>query len=87
MVSSNDVRIPDPVPGQAVVVTRYGADHVRAVIVHPDDFEWLEAIVDAYRERQRPLELALTEADLEAHIQTDLDEGDWEGLEDALAQR
>lgn len=55
--------------------------------MHPDDFEWLEAIVDAYRERQRPLELALTEADLEAHIQTDLDEGDWEGLEDALAQR
>lgn len=86
-VSSNDVRIPDPVPGEAVLVTRYGADNVRAVIVHPDDFEWLEVIVDAYRGRQRPFELDLTDADLEAHAATDAEDGAWEGLEDALSRR
>lgn len=86
IVSSNDVRIPDPVAGEAVIVTRYGADHTRAVIVHPDDFEWLELIVDAYRERRRPFELDLTDDDLEAHATAEADESAWEGLEDALAQ-
>ena len=82
-VSSNDVRIPDPEPGQAVLVTRYGAENVRAVIVHPDDFVWLEAIVDAYRARSRPLELELTADDLEAHALTDEGDGGW-GEPDAL---
>ena len=80
-ISSNDVRIPDPEPGQAVLVTRYGADNVRAVIVHPDDFAWLEAIVDAYRARSRPLELELTAEDLEAHAATDQDAEPWDELE------
>jgi len=83
-VSSNDVRIPDPEPGQAVLVTRYGADKVRAVIVHPEDFAWLEAIVDAYRARLRPLELELTAEDLEAHAAADRDDEPWDGLDDAL---
>ena len=75
-VSSNDVRIPDPEPGQAVLVTRYGADNVRAVIVHPDDFVWLETIADAYRARSRLLEL--TADDLEAHAATDRDSEPWD---------
>jgi hypothetical protein len=83
-VSSNDVRIPDPEPGQAVLVTRYGADNVRAVIVHPEDFAWLEAIVDAYRARSRPLELELTADDLEAHAATDRDDDPWGELDDTL---
>ena len=83
-VSSNDVRIPDPEPGQAVLVTRYGADNVRAVIVHPEDFAWLEAIVDAYRARSRPLEFELTADDLEAHAATDRDDEAWDQLNDAL---
>lgn len=83
-VSSNDVRLPDPEPGQAVLVTRYGADNVRAVIVHPEDFAWLEAIVDSYRARQRPLELELTADDLEAHAATDRDDDPWPELGDAL---
>jgi hypothetical protein len=83
-VSSNDVRIPDPEPGQAVLVTRYGADNVRAVIVHPEDFAWLEAIVDAYRARSRPLELELTADDLEAHAATDRDDEPWEELDGPL---
>jgi len=84
-VSSNDVRIPDPEPGQAVLVTRYGAANVRAVIVHPEDFAWLEAIVDAYRARSRPLELELTAEDIEAHATADRDDEPWDELDDALA--
>ena len=53
--------------------------------MHPDDFESLELIVDAYRERRQPLELELADADIEAHAATDADNGAWEGLEDALA--
>jgi hypothetical protein len=83
-VASNDVRIPDPEPGQAVLVTRYGADNVRAVIVHPEDFAWLEAIVDSYRARSRPLEVELTAEDLEAHAATDRDDEPWDELDDAL---
>lgn len=37
-IKSNDVRVPRPRPGQALVVHRYGAEHVKAVILHPDDF-------------------------------------------------
>jgi hypothetical protein len=83
-VSSNHVRIPDPEPGQAVLVTRYGADNVRAVIVHPEDFAWLEAIIDACRARSRPLELELTAEDIEAHAATDRDDEPWDEPEDVL---
>ena len=67
-----------------MLVTRYGADNVRAVIVHPEDFAWLEAIVDAYRARSRPLELELTADDLEAHAATDRDDDPWGELDDTL---
>ena len=52
--------------------------------MHPEDFAWLEAIVDAYRARSRPLELELTVDDLEAHAVTDRDDEQWDGLDDAL---
>jgi len=84
-VSSNDVRIPDPEPGEAVLVTRYGAANLRAVIVHPEDFAWLEAIVDAYRARSRPLDLELTAEDIEAHAATDRDDEPWDAPDDAAA--
>ena len=57
---------------------------MRAVIVHPEDFAWLEAIVDAYRARARPLELELTADALEAHAATDGDDGPWDVPDDAL---
>lgn len=68
-----------------MLVTRYGAANVRAVIVHPDDFAWLEGIVDAYRARARPLELELTAEDIEAHVATGKDDEPWDDLDDALA--
>ncbi len=41
-IRSNDVRLPEPQPGEALVVERYSAEHVKAVILHPDDFAELQ---------------------------------------------
>lgn len=41
-IKSNNVRLPDPQPGEALVVERYSAKHVKAVILHPDDFAALQ---------------------------------------------
>ena len=41
-IKSSDVRLPEPQPGEALVVERYGAEHVKAVILHPDDFAELQ---------------------------------------------
>ena len=41
-IKSNDVRLPQPQPGEALVVERYNAKHVKAVILHPDDFAELQ---------------------------------------------
>jgi hypothetical protein len=42
-IKSNDVRVPQPQPGEALVVERYSAKHVKAVILHPDDFAELQS--------------------------------------------
>jgi hypothetical protein len=41
-VKSNDVRLPQPQPGEALMVERYSAKHIKAVILHPDDFAELK---------------------------------------------
>ncbi|MEX2447231.1 MAG: hypothetical protein WD404_00625 [Solirubrobacterales bacterium] len=41
-IKSNDVRLPQPQPGEALMVERYSAEHVKAVILHPDDFAELQ---------------------------------------------
>lgn len=41
-IKGNDVRLPEPQPGEALVVERYSAQHVKAVILHPDDFAELQ---------------------------------------------
>jgi hypothetical protein len=41
-IKSNDVRLPEPQPGEALMVERYSAKHVKAVILHPDDFAELQ---------------------------------------------
>lgn len=38
-VSGNDVRIPDPAPGEVSVISRYGRE--RAMLLHPSDFHRL----------------------------------------------
>lgn len=35
-ISGNEVRLPDPTPGQVTVIRRYGKE--RAMLIHPADF-------------------------------------------------
>lgn len=39
-IRGNEVRIPDPTPGEVAVISRYGKE--RAMLVHPADFDRLE---------------------------------------------
>ncbi|MGH2871381.1 MAG: hypothetical protein ACRDL5_02850 [Solirubrobacteraceae bacterium] len=38
-LSGNEVRVPDPVQGEAAVISRYGKE--RAIVIHPSDFHRL----------------------------------------------
>lgn len=82
---SNDIRLPEPVEGTAVRVSRYG--EVKAVIVHPGDFEMIETLVGAYRSHP-PVETSLSDLELRAHVATEAhetdEEYDYSGLADAL---
>jgi len=84
-ISSSVVRVPKPVPGTAVKVTRYGA--VLAFVISPEDYEAVEAMMDAYRNHP-PIESELTDAELRAHAATDeletAEEYDYDGLAAAL---
>ena len=39
-IRGNEVRIPDPQPGEATVISRYGKE--RAIVIHPSDFNRLK---------------------------------------------
>jgi hypothetical protein len=41
-ISGNQVRVPDPRPGEATVISRYGKE--RAIVIHPSDFNRLNQI-------------------------------------------
>lgn len=86
-IPANDVRLPEPVAGTALRVTRYG--QVRAVVVHPEDFDIIETLIDAYRARP-PVEPTLSDTELRAHAATDAhettDDYDYHGLAAALGQ-
>lgn len=41
-IKSNDVRVPQPRAGEALLVERYRSENVKAVILHPDDFAELQ---------------------------------------------
>ena len=84
-IPAGDVRLPDAVEGTALRVTRYG--QCRAVIVHPEDFQMIETLIDAYRSRP-PVESSLSELELRAHAATEAhetaDDYDYAGLAAAL---
>lgn len=64
-VASNETRIPTPEPGEAIVVSKYGEDRRKAVVLHPDDFDLFER----YRRilGRIPFELKLTETAIQVH--------------------
>lgn len=40
---ANNVRVPQPKQGEALFVGRYSLEHVKAVVLHPEDFAQLRA--------------------------------------------
>lgn len=86
-IPANETRFPEPQPGEALVVTRYGDTSRKAVIVHPDDFD----LLDRYRRifaGHEPYEMKLTDVAIAVHESgergADETEIDLESLERAL---
>jgi PHD/YefM family antitoxin component YafN of YafNO toxin-antitoxin module len=66
-ISGNEVRVPDPVPGEATVISRYGKE--RAIVIHPSDFNRLNQI-EALLTAAAALEpIALSEDAIRAHAE------------------
>jgi hypothetical protein len=68
-VSGNEVRIPDPQPGEVTVISRYGKD--RAMLVHPTDFGRLNDLDQLLVEVSRIEPITLSEDAVRAHREED----------------
>lgn len=73
-VASNDVRLPTPMRGTAMRVTRYGKD--QSVILHPDDFGELQALDELVDRASRLPPLRISEAGHSAHLEEDRSGGE-----------
>jgi hypothetical protein len=84
-VKSNDVRVPKPELGSAYLVERYSADSLKAVILHPDDFDELQSRARLLEDAAKPVGFALTDLAVKAHGIAESREG--ELIEDEAAVR
>lgn len=66
-LSGNEVRVPDPVPGEATVISRYGKE--RAIVIHPSDFNRLNQIEELLSAATTLEPVALSEEAIRAHAQ------------------
>ncbi len=64
VVTANEVRIPEPVAGEATVIERYGKPY--AAVIDAATFELFQRLLNMLGEH-RPAELSLSDAALEAH--------------------
>jgi hypothetical protein len=64
-VSANDVRIPEPVAGEAIAVEKYRGRRTKAVLLHPSDFELFERLLELFD--RAPSELRLGDTALALH--------------------
>jgi hypothetical protein len=64
VVASNEVRIPEPAAGEAILVQRYGKAY--AAVIDAASFELFQRMLSMFGEHQ-PAELALSEAALKVH--------------------
>lgn len=68
-VSGNEVRIPDPQPGEVTVISRYGKD--RAMLIHPTDFGRLNDLDQLLVEVSQIEPMALSADAIRAHREED----------------
>lgn len=66
-VTSNEVRLPRPSRGVATRVTRYREDY--SVILHPDDFQHLEALDELVSEASRLDRLTPSDVGVRVHLE------------------
>ena len=82
VVTANEVRIPEPVAGEAVVIQRYGKTY--AAVIDAATFELFQRLLSMFGEHQ-PAELSLSDAALEVHRASeageDIDEFDFSLLD------
>lgn len=65
-VPANETRFPEPQPGEPIVVSKYGEDKRKAVIVHPDDFDLFERYRRIFAVREA-YEMRITDTAVVAH--------------------
>jgi PHD/YefM family antitoxin component YafN of YafNO toxin-antitoxin module len=83
-IPANDVRITVPQRGEVLVVKRYNKP--QAVILHPEDYLSIEAIIDRYL-TQPPFDATASDVAVRGHEITNEREGDdydYDGLAAAL---
>lgn len=65
-VPANETRFPEPQPGEAIMVSKYGDDKRKAVIMHPHDFDLFERYRRIFAVRE-PYEMRITDTAVAAH--------------------
>jgi len=75
-IKSNDVRVPPPQVGEALVVERYRSDRIKAVILHPDDFAQLQSSSRTLEELTGASGCELTDLGSRAHRLAESPEGE-----------
>lgn len=66
-ISGNEVRVPDPVPGEAAVISRYGKE--RAIVLHPADFNRLNELEQLIAAAAALEPIVLSEEAIRAHAE------------------
>ena len=66
-ISGSNARVPDPVPGEATVISRYGKE--RAIVIHPSDFNRLAELERLIADVCAVDAVALTEEAIRAHAE------------------
>lgn len=63
---AKETRFPEPEAGEAIVVSKYGDERRKAVILHPDDFDLFERYRRIFAARE-PHEMRVTDTAVAAH--------------------
>jgi hypothetical protein len=69
VISGNEVRVPDPRPGEATIISRYGK--ARAMLIHPSDFHRLSDLDRMLADVSNLEPLALSAEAARAHREED----------------